>query len=80
MRQLARFDLNLLRIFDAIFVKGGVSAAARHLNLSQPAISHALTRLRAQFDDPLFVRQGNGLVPTPAARAMRSKGLVGHLR
>lgn len=70
MRQLARFDLNLLRIFDAIFVKGGVSAAARHLNLSQPAISHALTRLRTQFDDPLFVRQGNGLVPTPAARAI----------
>ena len=70
MRHLARFDLNLLRIFDAIFAKGGVSAAARHLNLSQPAISHALTRLRTQFDDPLFVRQGNRLVPTTAARAM----------
>ena len=70
MRQLARFDLNLLRIFDAIFVKGGVSAAARHLNLSQPAISHALARLRDTFDDPLFVRQGNRLVPTLAARAI----------
>ncbi len=70
MRHLARFDLNLLRIFDAIFAKGGVSAAARHLNLSQPAISHALTRLRTQFDDPLFVRQGNRLVPTSAARAI----------
>ena len=70
MRHLARFDLNLLRIFDAIFAKGGVSAAARHLNLSQPAISHALARLRAQFDDPLFVRQGNRLVPTSAARAI----------
>ncbi|MBO9697428.1 MAG: LysR family transcriptional regulator [Sphingopyxis sp.] len=70
MRHLTRFDLNLLRIFDAIFAKGGVSAAARHLNLSQPAISHALTRLRTQFDDPLFVRQGNRLVPTSAARAI----------
>lgn len=70
MRHLARFDLNLLRIFDAIFTRGGVSAAARHLNLSQPAISHALARLRTQFDDPLFVRQGNRLVPTAAARAI----------
>lgn len=70
MRHLARFDLNLLRIFDAIFAKGGVSAAARHLNLSQPAISHALARLRTQFDDPLFVRQGNRLAPTSAARAI----------
>ena len=70
MRQPARFDLNLLRIFDAIYTKGGVSAAARHLNLSQPAISHALTRLRGHFDDQLFVRQGNRLVPTSAARAI----------
>ena len=70
MRHLARFDLNLLRIFDAIFAKGGVSAAARHLHLSQPAISHALARLRDTFDDPLFVRQGNKLVPTSAARAI----------
>lgn len=70
MRHLARFDLNLLRIFDAIFARGGVSAAARHLNLSQPAISHALARLRDTFDDPLFVRQGNRLMPTPAARAI----------
>ncbi len=70
MRRLARFDLNLLQIFDAIHAKGGVSAAARHLNLSQPAISHALAKLRDAFDDPLFVRQGNKLVPTPAARAI----------
>ena len=70
MRHLARFDLNLLRVFDAIFAKGGVSAAARHLNLSQPAISHALAKLRDIFDDPLFVRQGNRLVPTLAARAI----------
>ena len=70
MRRLARFDLNLLQIFDTIHAKGGVSAAARHLNLSQPAISHALAKLRVAFDDPLFVRQGNRLVPTLAARAI----------
>lgn len=70
MRHLARYDLNLLRIFDAIFAKGGVSAAARHLSLSQPAISHALAKLRDIFEDPLFVRQGNRLLPTPAARAI----------
>jgi len=70
LRHLARFDLNLLRIFDAIFAKGGVSAAGRHLNLSQPAISHALAKLRDIFSDPLFVRQGNRLVPTSAARAI----------
>lgn len=70
MRRLARFDLNLLQVFDAIHAKGGVSAAARHLSLSQPAISHALAKLRDAFDDPLFVRQGNRLVPTPAARAI----------
>lgn len=70
MRRLARFDLNLLQVFDAIHAKGGVSAAARHLNLSQPAISHALAKLRDAFGDPLFVRQGNRLVPTSAARAI----------
>ena len=70
MRRLARFDLNLLQVFDAIHAKGGVSAAARHLNLSQPAISHALAKLRDAFGDPLFVRQGNRLAPTSAARAM----------
>ena len=53
-----------LQIFDAIYTKGGVSAAASHLNLSQPAISHALAKLRAMLDDPLFIRQGNRLVPT----------------
>lgn len=70
MRRLNRFDLNLLQIFDAVYRRGGVSAAARHLHLSQSAVSHALARLRATFNDPLFVRQGNRLVPTPFARAM----------
>lgn len=45
-----------------------MSRAARHLNLSQPAVSHSLARLRDAFGNPLFVREGNGLVPTRMAR------------
>lgn len=70
MVNLSRFDLNLLRVFDAVFEWNGVSSAARHLNLSQPAVSHALAKLRAELSDPLFVRQGNRLVPTPVANTI----------
>lgn len=62
-----RLDLNLLVIFKAIYDRGGVSRAADQLNLSQPAISHALTRLRDVVGDPLFLRNGQKLVPTPTA-------------
>lgn len=65
-----RIDLNLFRVLDAIHVHGGISAAARALHLTQPAVTHALNRLRAQFDDPLFVRQGNRVVPTERTRRM----------
>ncbi|MBR1219473.1 LysR family transcriptional regulator [Bradyrhizobium sp. U87765 SZCCT0131] len=67
---LSRIDLNLFLVFDAIYSEGGVTAAARRLNLTQPAISHALARLRQQLGDPLFTRQGRSLAPTPAARRM----------
>ncbi|MGO4714719.1 LysR family transcriptional regulator [Bradyrhizobium sp. 2TAF24] len=67
---LSRIDLNLFLVFDAIYSEGGVTAAARRLNLTQPAISHALARLRDQLGDPLFTRQGRSLAPTPAARRM----------
>ncbi len=70
MSSLSRFDLNLLTVFEAIYSRQGVSGAARRLNLSQPAISHSLARLREAFDDPLFVREGNGMVPTTRARAL----------
>ncbi len=75
MTRLARFDLNLLQVFDAIYTKGGVSHAARHLHLSQPAISHALAKLRDTVGDPLFVRQGGGLVPT-VSRSLASAWLI----
>ena len=68
MRRIAQFDLNLLETFEAIYSEGGVSRAARHLNLSQPAVSHALARLRAAFNDELFIREGNTLVPTAMSR------------
>lgn len=61
-------DFNLFVVLEAIFVEGSVTRAAEKLNLSQPAISHALARLRELFGDPLFVRRGNSMVPTPLTR------------
>lgn len=63
-----RMDLNLYRVLSAIYAQGGISEAARALHLSQPAISHALRRLRTHLDDPLFVRQGNQMMPTERCR------------
>ena len=67
---ISRTDLNLFVVFEAIYSQGGVTRAADVLNLSQPTISHALARLRERLDDPLFVRQGQGLAPTPLAQKM----------
>ncbi|MGF2530352.1 LysR family transcriptional regulator, partial [Ralstonia pseudosolanacearum] len=67
---ISRVDLNLFVVFDAIYSEGGITAAARTLNLTQPAVSHALGRLRELFDDPLFERRGQGMVPTPLARTL----------
>lgn len=63
-------DLNLLAVFDAVALTGSVTAAAAQLGLSQPAVSHALNRLRSTVGDPLFTRSGRGLVPTPTAQGM----------
>ena len=65
-----RLNLNLFRVLEAIHAHGGISAAARALHLSQPAVSHALAQLREAFGDPLFVRQGNRMLPTDRARAV----------
>lgn len=67
---LSRIDLNLLVVFDAVFTAGGITAASRRLNLSQPAVSHALGRLRDLLGEPLFERQGRGIAPTPYARSI----------
>lgn len=60
-------DLNLLRVFDAVHRHRHVSRAGEELGLSQPAVSHALTRLRLLLRDALFVRSGTGMRPTPRA-------------
>ena len=60
-------DLNLLRLFDAVYRTRSVSRAADLLDLTQPAASQALTRLRLLIKDPLFVRAGVGVQPTPKA-------------
>ncbi|SAK74661.1 LysR family transcriptional regulator [Caballeronia hypogeia] len=60
-------DLNLLRVFLAIWDLRSLTAAGDRLGLTQPAVSHALRRLRTHFEDPLFVRTPGGMVPTDAA-------------
>jgi DNA-binding transcriptional LysR family regulator len=67
---LSGIDLNLLVVLDALLAESSVTAAARRVGLSQPAVSNALTRLRGLVGDPLFVRAGRGLVATPRARSL----------
>jgi len=64
---MAELDLNLLYVLVALDERRSVSGAARKLHRSQPGISVALSRLRDFFGDPLFVRSGNGMQPTPRA-------------
>lgn len=63
-------DLNLLQVFLTIYREGSLTRAARRLHLTQPAVSHALARLRDQLGDPLFEREGNAMVPTAKARQL----------
>jgi DNA-binding transcriptional LysR family regulator len=68
---ISDFDLNLLRVLDALLVERAVGRAAARINLSQPATSHALRRLRALLDDPLLVRVGSKMELTPRALQLR---------
>ncbi|GLS45343.1 LysR family transcriptional regulator [Methylobacterium brachythecii] len=61
------FDLNLLVVFDAVAQARSVTQAAATLNMSQSAVSHALTRLRTALKDELFIRQSDSMEPTPYA-------------
>lgn len=63
----ADLDLNLLPVFDALIRVRNVSRAAHELDMSQSAVSHALKRLRTFFGDPLFLKTGSGMQPTPRA-------------
>lgn len=74
-------DLRLLDTLEAIHRAGSITAAANDLGLSQPAVSHALRKLRSVFEDQLFVRTATGVTPTPladqlAASARRIQSLV----
>lgn len=66
-------DLNLLITLDAVLAEGSVAGAARRLRLSPSAMSRALARLRETTGDPLLVRAGRGLVPTPRALELRER-------
>ena len=66
-------DLNLLITLDVLLAEGSVAAAAKRLRLSPSAMSRALARLRETTGDPLLVRAGRGLVPTPRAVALREQ-------
>jgi len=63
-------DLNLLRLFDAVYRTRNVSRAAELLDLTQPAASQGLTRLRTLVQDPLFMRGAGGVQPTPKAQRL----------
>ncbi len=64
-------DLNLLVVLDALLTDENVSRAAERLNLTQPAISSSLSRLRQHFKDDLLVKRGRRMVPTPLASGLR---------
>jgi DNA-binding transcriptional LysR family regulator len=66
-------DMNLLVALDALLSEGSVVGAARRMNLSAPAMSRQLTRIRHLLRDPVLVRAGRGLVPTPRAEAVRER-------
>jgi DNA-binding transcriptional LysR family regulator len=67
---LRKLDLNLLLAFDAVMSERSVTRAGSRLHLTQGAVSHALTRLRATVGDELFVRGKDGMRPTPRALAL----------
>ena len=67
---LATLDLNLLLVLDTVLSERSVVRAARRLHVTPSAVSNALARLRGALDDPLLIRSGRGVVPTPRAAAL----------
>lgn len=73
--RLDKIDLNLFIVFEVIYREGNLTKSASVLNITQPAVSNALARLRKTFDDPLFERQADGMKPTSFAQ-----NLIGPVR
>ncbi|MBA5805282.1 LysR family transcriptional regulator [Rhizobium changzhiense] len=67
---LRRVDLNLLVVFETVMRERHVGRSGEALGLTQPAVSHALSRLRQLLGDPLFIRHAGGVRPTPRAEAL----------
>ena len=67
---LSKKDLNLFVVFDVIYTEKNLTKAGQVLGITQPAVSNALSRLREQFKDELFIRSSNGMSPTPIAENM----------
>lgn len=72
---LNKVDLNLFVVLDSIYSESSLSGAAKRLYVTQPAISASLARLRDVFDDPLFIRSGRRMVPTPT-----TESIIGQVR
>jgi DNA-binding transcriptional LysR family regulator len=72
-RESSDIDFRDLRVLDALLREGSITLAAQGLETTQPAISKVLARLRARFDDPLFVRHGRGVQPTARAVEMAAQ-------
>lgn len=73
MDKLQDIDLNLVVTLDALLEEQSVSKAAARLGLSTPAVSHALSRLRTTLNDPVLVRAGRTMVPSPRALQLRAR-------
>lgn len=71
--QLDNFDLNLLKILVVLLQEKNTRKAAERLEISQPAVSRALVKIRSHFDDPLFIRQPRGLKLTPKAQGLEQE-------
>jgi DNA-binding transcriptional LysR family regulator len=82
MLNLRGIDLNLLPVFEAAYEERSLSRAAKRLAMTQSAVSHAMSRLRSVFRDQLFVRQAQGVLPTPVADLIYAKlrGALGSVR
>lgn len=75
---MQHLDLNLLKVFESLYQERNMTRTAQVLNITPSAVSHAVKRLRETLNDPLFIRQGSQMAPTPACRRAAPQ-LINHL-